>query len=990
MSYRQLLFFPLYLLYTCCLVAQDPSYRVLGEAFFEDKDIYSILEDRDQNIWVGTDAGLVCYNGNDFKLLSSDGLTSQAVFHLLMDNNGQIYYYNLNGQIVEVVGDSLALFFQVPEAFVSGGYSFHFDDNNDLIVYAKALLKVNADKSVEVLYHSDEFRQGGHITKKKNGTLALVLKLNPLLLGEWRENKLTYINCPNNLEKEFLDPQIFSIQNQEIIMDRKKEQVLKNVEKNWSQIPLSKNGNYCSSFLNGFFINKNQLWLSCREKGAYVLDLEGNLLFADKILQDYIISQVIQDESGNIWVGTFKRGLLVIPTLDVVNFEKHPIFKEHKISCIEKGNNGVLYLATDNGTIYQMDSNHEISTVIEHQQQDLMDLFFFKEDEILYWDGGLFDLKTNTFRTVKKVTIKDMAPINQDELIIAMTSGVVTLNRQEEHPFFRSRLQKYTNLIEVDSTAKYSRLKLSRSSAIHYDSLKKEIWVGTSSNLLLLNENGDTVRVVYNNKPISTNSIVQYGERIFAAVSGGVLVFENGQVVKAITSKDGLLFTRITKLACQNNYLYISTDKAFQRINLSTNELQTFSELDGFLNTTIFDFVVEKPFVWLATGRGLQRFDRTIFEQKNKAPSLTFLSVSVNDKVINIKEQGVFDYDQNKINVEFLAQSYLSKDAFHYEYRLKGTEEQWEELNANQSSVLYNALDAGSYSFEVKTVDMEGNESPVINYDFSIAVPYWETWWFFLLCVLGVACAVALFFLIRIRILKEQNQLLLEKKAIEKELVESRQTALRSQMNPHFLFNALNSIQEMIMVNEKNRAGQYLGKFADLMRMYLNQSRKKSIVLSQELDALKLYLDLEKVRFEDSLNIQFEVASNLDVEAVSIPPMLIQPYVENAFKHGLLHKEKHRLLQIHFKYQSTTNLVLCIIEDNGVGRAKSAEINRQRDLYHESFSTSATQNRLDLLNYNKKYPIQVEILDLKDGHGKASGTKVILQIPVYWEVSTED
>ena len=226
---------------------------------------------------------------------------------------------------------------------------------------------------------------------------------------------------------------------------------------------------------------------------------------------------------------------------------------------------------------------------------------------------------------------------------------------------------------------------------------------------------------------------------------------------------------------------------------------------------------------------------------------------------------------------------------------------------------------------------------------------------------------------------------------MEKELIESRQTALRSQMNPHFLFNALNSIQEMIMVNEKKLAGQYLGKFADLMRMYLNQSRKNTIALSEELEALNLYLDLEKVRFEDSLRIYYEVAPDLDVDNIIIPPMLIQPYVENAFKHGLLHRQYNRLLKIKFDYQSSPKILLCTIEDNGVGREKSAEINLQRALYHESFSSSATQKRLELLNYNKKHPIVVVLEDLKDeSSGDAIGTRVVLQIPLDWNTTVKE
>jgi len=316
-----------------------------------------------------------------------------------------------------------------------------------------------------------------------------------------------------------------------------------------------------------------------------------------------------------------------------------------------------------------------------------------------------------------------------------------------------------------------------------------------------------------------------------------------------------------------------------------------------------------------------------------------------------------------------------------YKYRLKEISDTWQEHAYNQNFVSYNALGSGEYTFEVKAVDAKGNESEILSYTFSIALPYWQTWWFILVCVLVVALLVALVFLIRIRILTEQNKLLLEKQAVEKQLIESRQTALRSQMNPHFLFNALNSIQEMIMVNEKRMAGKYLGMFADLMRIYLNQSQEKTIKLSEEIEALDLYLDLEKVRFEDTLTINMDVDATLNIDFILIPPMIIQPYIENALKHGLLHKTNDRRLLINFKNDERGENLVCTIEDNGVGREESARINKNRNPNHKSFSTSATQKRLELLNHGKESPILVKFIDLKNDKGIGIGTQVILTIP---------
>ena len=217
---------------------------------------------------------------------------------------------------------------------------------------------------------------------------------------------------------------------------------------------------------------------------------------------------------------------------------------------------------------------------------------------------------------------------------------------------------------------------------------------------------------------------------------------------------------------------------------------------------------------------------------------------------------------------------------------------------------------------------------------------------------------------------------------IEQQYRESELKALRSQMNPHFVFNALNSIQEYIMTNEKKLAGKYLGKFADLMRIYLEHSQSKTISINEEIETLTLYLELEKLRFEDSLEFTLDVDNNVDTHLLSIPTLLIQPYIENALKHGLLHKKADRKLSVSLRCVENNKVIECEIIDNGVGRKRAEEINRMRDVNHKPFATSATKTRLELLNYNNKNQIGVETFDLMDDQDKPVGTHVILRIPV--------
>jgi len=217
--------------------------------------------------------------------------------------------------------------------------------------------------------------------------------------------------------------------------------------------------------------------------------------------------------------------------------------------------------------------------------------------------------------------------------------------------------------------------------------------------------------------------------------------------------------------------------------------------------------------------------------------------------------------------------------------------------------------------------------------------------------------------------------------ALEKQYRDSELKALKAQMNPHFIFNALNSIQEYIILNKKDLAGDYLGKFADLMRKYLHHSDAGHITLQEEIDSLNMYLELESLRFEESLEYTIKTADSIDKEFVKIPTMLIQPYVENALKHGLLHLLENRKLAI-FVSQESEHAVQCTIIDNGIGRDASTKIKEQRGAFHQSFATQATENRLELLNQTQAQKIGVQITDLYNEDGSSRGTKVQLDIPI--------
>ncbi len=225
----------------------------------------------------------------------------------------------------------------------------------------------------------------------------------------------------------------------------------------------------------------------------------------------------------------------------------------------------------------------------------------------------------------------------------------------------------------------------------------------------------------------------------------------------------------------------------------------------------------------------------------------------------------------------------------------------------------------------------------------------------------------------------ELRELKIKQQQVELERSESELKAIKAQMNPHFIFNALNSIQEMFFIGDKRLANEHLGQFSMLTRQILKASGKQFITLAEEVDMLTKYLQLEGLRFET----EFEFRIGLDCEDMTddmlLPPMLIQPYVENALRHGLLHKTGEKKVEVFFSFLEPEKTLKCTVSDNGIGRAKSAKINEGRSRLHESFATSATARRLDLLNQGRQQPISVTYTDLPQG------TSVTIFIPVNYD-----
>ncbi|MEL6718845.1 MAG: histidine kinase [Bacteroidota bacterium] len=233
------------------------------------------------------------------------------------------------------------------------------------------------------------------------------------------------------------------------------------------------------------------------------------------------------------------------------------------------------------------------------------------------------------------------------------------------------------------------------------------------------------------------------------------------------------------------------------------------------------------------------------------------------------------------------------------------------------------------------------------------------------------------------KVLEQQNKLIKSQVEAEfsRKIAEIEMTALRAQMNPHFLFNVLNSIKLYMIQNDARTASKYLTKFSRLIRLILNNSKSAMIKLSEELNALQLYIEMENFRFNDKFDYEIRIDETIDVDEVDIPPMILQPYVENAIWHGLMHKEDARgLLKLSIKSNRKDGGLNFVIEDNGIGREKALQIKTRTANKHKSVGMEITKDRIAIANKLFNTNASVEIVDLKN-NTKATGTRVVVHLP---------
>ena len=445
--------------------------------------------------------------------------------------------------------------------------------------------------------------------------------------------------------------------------------------------------------------------------------------------------------------------------------------------------------------------------------------------------------------------------------------------------------------------------------------------------------------------------------------------------------------------------IWFNTDRSIFQLNTKSGTITLLTEKDGFSPHYFYDFSGARDgngdiFI---SGRGFTAgVDRISPDKYVFSPSSVYLeSLKINRQTfpvsagINYINKLSLKYSENNINIETGVLDYYSKGNGHIRYKLEteGKKADWQYAPA-YSSVRYQELQPGNYILQMQASNAANEFSgPVKKLLFQINPPFWNTWWFRAIAAIFV---LGTFYLIvryrtrqRFRTQLERSEKDRQVAELQQQKTEMEMQALRAQMNPHFIFNSLNSINRFILQNNRNQASEYLTKFSKLVRMILQNSQASLISLESELESLNLYLDLEAVRFDHKFEYKISYPNDLDIEVLKVPPLIIQPYTENAIWHGLMHKEDKGQLDINVT-EANDHLYIKIT-DNGIGRKKAGEIASKSATKHKSMGLRITSDRIAMLEKAKGGESLVKVIDLENEDGSSAGTEVIIMMPAIYE-----
>lgn len=702
------------------------------------------------------------------------------------------------------------------------------------------------------------------------------------------------------------------------------------------------------------------LWFYAFPEKQYLYDLKEQKNINPGKISKIPIYSMLKDNEDNIWLGSVGMGAFCFSTEFAQTYTKEDGLYDNYLLNLSYSQNKTLWITTYSGVNYIQ--NLKIDSLKERTIS--ASVWNVVEGK----DGKIYLPTNNKLNIIYNHKIQETYEVKDRIINLQLLNDTLWLLTRKGVYFLIDN--------KIVSPEKLSDLKNLKIFCVTKDSDNTK-WIGTNNGVYVLKETLNPLFSNNNSKNSEINSIVIQQNKVWIAMEKGLMLVNKNNPDKQ--SFQLLKNIRISSLALgQDDQLWIGTYKGL--FLYEKNKLIKINQLQGIIGEEIRAIVAVDSVIWLTSEKGLCRIvpNKLFIDTEKIKPRIYISEIMVDGNEYQVNDSLSFDYNSRNIRIEFVGFYYKNPESLYFKYRLN-KDSKWN-ITSNES-VDFNNLPDGSYCFEVVAISENDIQSPIATLNFTINTPWWQQLWFFVLLVILVTVLIAIAFQLRVSHLRKRET---EKLTNQRKIVNMEFRALTALMNPHFIFNVLNSIQYYMKYVNIEKAGLYLKKFTKLIRIHFENSKQSFNLLTDEIKALDLYMQLESFRFDERLNYKLTVDDQIDENKTYIPSNIIQPFVENAIWHGLspITLESQVTVNI-FKKE---NSIFIEIMDNGVGINKT--LGNKAD--HASSAIKISKERLLLLKKLYDNIFDLSILDLNDLDPNDHGTKVIISLPIIATLPTEE
>jgi len=965
--------------------AQSPVFRHYStDQGLSSLETYHVFQDSKGYIWISTTNGVTRFDGYTFQNFEEqDGLVDNVIFETIEDYKGRIWFvgyncmlsYYENGRIKPYKYNNI-IEKLVDNRMVSVKTSIYIDREDNLYysISTRGIIKISAKGVLKKL-------------NKFSDNLADIVEFDKKLFVIQYSGIINKLNIKlNNIQTTITDDKLGKARKLAVFAVPSSDNKSVFVACDHFLLNIYNDGHYqireMASRIIWLSRDRNKMiWVGTYNGGVEAIS-ENNLMgpIVHNYLKDKSVSSVLEDKEGGFWFSTLDDGVFYLPSHNAFSYVYPVDLPDYEILRVETGENET-FLGTGNGFLsviknnrisnYPIDTSlHSEITALTYDRVNKQLYVGSTYNTYIYKNGNISPLINFKNKKNKKyeglmVTFKSIVKESKDTYWLGNFAGLSLVNVKQNIILYNSSVDKVTKVLRINTLYRYP---------------DGNLLIGTSEGLWLYKNNNfnKAIRLIPGLKDrISQIAGDSLGKNVWIATKSNGLFLKTHDSIFHFSRKEGLLNNSPYDLCINNNDLWLATSQGITCITINKYKpfqysLHNFTVENGLASNQVNQIKISADKILVGTNKGLSILDRGSFKinDGNIPLYITKVRLMMRDTVLQNNSSLPFNF--NSLSFSFVGISFQSVTRMRYQYRLIGLDDEWH--TTQNTEVSFPFLPPHRYEFQLRTINDNGSPTSLtVIQKFKIKLPYWKTGWFISIVFLSLLAVGYLIYRNRMKTIEKDLQ-------VKQEINQYRQQALSKQMNPHFLFNSLNSIQYYIVKNDRISSSRFLSKFATLMRVILNNSQNQSVALSEEMSALKLYLELESMRFKDRFEYTIDMDSHINQLTTFIPPFIIQPFIENSIWHGLMNREGDGLLQIRFILEEF--YLKCIIEDNGVGRQHAAEIEGSNPFKTASKGISITETRLRLIDKKGLQTEPVKYTDLYDQNGVSEGTRVELLIPI--------